>query len=112
MSSLTAPEVAYCCLVLVLSFAIRGGIGFGAAALPLTALVLPMKLGVPVFTVLGIFSSWSIVFNDRRHVEWRGLLWVLAPTPPCGPVGLFLLTPFFRPAASPPPPRLGCAPRR
>ncbi len=47
MSSLTAPEVAYCFLVLVISFAIRGGIGFGAAALPLIALVLPMKLVVP-----------------------------------------------------------------
>src|SRR5438876_6756929 len=38
MSALTAPEIAYCALVLVLSFAIRGGIGFGAAALPLIAL--------------------------------------------------------------------------
>src|SRR5258708_21433339 len=97
MSSLTAPEVAYCCLVLVLSFAIRGGIGFGAAALPLTALVLPMKLVVPVFTVLGIFSSWSIVFNDRRHVEWRELLPLLPYTLLVALVGLFFSNAFDAP---------------
>ncbi len=91
MSSLTAPEVAYCFLVLVISFAIRGGIGFGAAALPLIALVLPMKLVVPVFTVLGIFSSWSIVFNESRHVEWRELLRLL----PCTIVGALIGLYFY-----------------
>src|SRR5258706_16053599 len=101
MSSLTAPEVAYCCLVLVLSFAIRGGIGFGAAALPLIALVLPMKLVVPVFTVLGIFSSWSIVFNDRRHVEWREFLRLLAFTLVGAVVGLFFFHPFYARPPSP-----------
>src|SRR5258708_8483714 len=90
MSSLTAPEVAYCFLVLVISFAIRGGIGLGAAALPLIALVLPMKLVVPVFTVLGIFSSWSIVFNESRHVEWRELLPLVAFT-----IWGSLVGPFF-----------------
>jgi uncharacterized membrane protein YfcA len=80
MSALTAPEIAYCALVLVISFAVRGGIGFGAAALPLIALVLPMKLVVPVFTVLGIFSSWSIVFSDARHVVWQELLRLLPYT--------------------------------
>jgi uncharacterized protein len=94
MSSLTAPEVAYCCLVLVLSFAIRGGIGFGAAALPLIALVLPMKLVVPVFTVLGIFSSWSIVFNDARHVVWRELLRLLPYTIVGALIGLYFYNAF------------------
>jgi uncharacterized membrane protein YfcA len=90
MSALTAPEIAYCFLVLVISFALRGGIGFGAAALPLIALVLPMKLVVPVFTVLGIFSSWSIVFNDSRHIEWRELLRLLPYTVVGALVGLYL----------------------
>jgi len=94
MSSLTAPEVAYCFLVLVISFAIRGGIGFGAAALPLIALVLPMKLVVPVFTVLGIFSSWSIVFDDSRHVEWRELLRLLPYTIVGALIGLYFYNAF------------------
>ena len=94
MSALSAPEIAYCALVLVLSFAIRGGIGFGAAALPLIALVLPMKLVVPVFTVLGIFSSWSIVANDRRHVEWRELLRLLPYTIVGALIGLYFYNAF------------------
>lgn len=94
MSALTAPEIAYCALVLVLSFAIRGGIGFGAAALPLIALVLPMKLVVPVFTVLGIFSSWSIVFTDARHIVWRELLRLLPYTVVGALIGLYFYNAF------------------
>src|SRR5438874_7816945 len=94
MSSLTAPEVAYCALVLVISFAVRGGIGFGAAALPLIALVLPMKLVVPVFTVLGIFSSWSIVFGDARHVVWRELLRLSPYTLAGALIGLYFYNAF------------------
>ncbi|HUO97453.1 MAG TPA: sulfite exporter TauE/SafE family protein [Rhizomicrobium sp.] len=94
MSELTAVEIAYCGLVLVASFAVRGGIGFGAAALPLIALVLPMKLVVPVFTVLGIFSSWSIVFNDSRHVEWRELLRLSPYTVAGSLVGLYFYNEF------------------
>ena len=94
MDALTVPEIIYCCVVLVLSFAIRGGIGFGAAALPLIALVLPMKLVVPVFTVLGIFSSWSIVFKDTRHIEWRELLRVLPYTIVGALIGLYFYDAF------------------
>src|SRR5260221_2281732 len=94
MNSLTPTEIAYCCLVLVISFAIRGGIGFGGAALPLIALVLPMKLVVPVFTVLGIFSSWSVVFSDRRHVNWRELLRLLPYTVVGALIGLYFYNAF------------------
>jgi uncharacterized membrane protein YfcA len=94
MSSLSTPEIAYCCLVLVVSFAIRGGIGFGAAALPLIAVVLPMKLVVPVFTVLGIFSSWSIVFNQSKYIEWRELNRLLPYTIVGALIGLYFYNAF------------------
>jgi uncharacterized membrane protein YfcA len=94
MYSLTAPEIAYCAVVVVLSFAIRGGIGFGAAALPLLALVLPMKLVVPVFTVLAIFSSWSIVFAEWRHIVWHELRRLLPYTIAGALVGLYLYDAF------------------
>ena len=94
MYSLTVPEIVYCAVVVVLSFAIRGGIGFGAAALPLVALVLPMKLVVPVFTVLGIFSSWSIVFKDSRHIVWRELLRLLPYTIFGASIGLYFYDAF------------------
>src|SRR5471030_164291 len=94
MDALTVPEIVFCSVALVLSFAIRGGIGFGAAALPLIALVLPMKLVVPVFTVLGIFSSWSIVFRDTRHIEWRELLRLLPYTIVGALIGLYFYDAF------------------
>ena len=94
MNALTVPEIIYCGLVLIGSFAIRGGVGFGATALPLIALVLPMKLVVPVFTVLGIFSSWSIVFSDARHIEWRELLRLLPYTLVGALVGLYFYNAF------------------
>src|SRR5579862_1588183 len=94
MDALSVPEIVYCCVVLVLSFAIRGSAGFGAAALPLTALVLPMKLVVPVFTVLGIFSSWSIVFKDTRHIVWRELLRLLPYTIVGAVIGLYFFDAF------------------
>ncbi len=94
MDALTASEITYCCVVLVLSFAIRGGAGFGGAALPLIALVLPMKLVVPVFTVLGIFSSWSIVFKDSRHIVWRELLRLLPFTLVGALIGLYFFNAF------------------
>src|SRR5476651_207484 len=94
MDALTVPEIVYCCVVLVLSFAIRGGAGFGAAALPLIALVLPMKLVVPVFTVLGIFSSWSIVFKDTRHIVWRELLRLLPYTMVGALIGIYFFNAF------------------
>ncbi len=94
MDALTVAEIIYCCVVLVLSFAIRGSAGFGAAALPLIALVLPMKLVVPVFTVLGIFSSWSIVFEDSRHIVWRELLRLLPYTTIGALIGLYLFDSF------------------
>jgi uncharacterized membrane protein YfcA len=78
----------------VLSFSIRGSAGFGAAALPLIALVLPMKLVVPVFTVLGIFSSWSIVFKDSHHIVWRELLRLLPYTIIGALIGLYLFNIF------------------
>lgn len=63
-------------------------------ALPLTALVLPMKLVVPVFTVLGIFSSWSVVSRDFRHIAWRELLRLLPYSAVGAAFGLYLYDAF------------------
>lgn len=77
MDALTAPELIYLCVVLVVSYAIRGSAGFGVVTIPLIALVLPMKIVVPLVTVLGIISSCSILVSDARHVEWREILRLL-----------------------------------
>lgn len=85
-----ALQIGYACAVVVLSYAIRGSAGFGAVTIPLLALALPMKIIVPVVTVLGILSSCWILASDARHVIWQEL-WRLLPSSLVGAaVGLYL----------------------
>jgi uncharacterized membrane protein YfcA len=71
--------------VIVLSYAVRGSTGFGAAAaMPLLALVVPLKILVPVWTLLGLTSSITIVARDYRFVAVP----VLLRTLPTGLIGI------------------------
>jgi len=90
---LSALEIIYCCVVIVLSYAVRGSTGFGAAAaMPLLGLVVPLKLLIPVWTLLGIASSLPIVIRDRRHIAALDLLRTL----PSGLVGIAIGLYFFK----------------
>ena len=71
MDTLTLPQLVYFCLILVLSYSIRGSAGFGGATVPLLALVLSLKIVVPLVTFLGLLSSCAILLKDHRHVSWR-----------------------------------------
>ena len=94
MDSLGPVQIGYACAVVVLSYAIRGGAGFGAVTIPLLALVLPMKIIVPVVTVLGVLSSCSILAGDAKHVVWREL-WQLLPSSLVGAaIGLYFFNVF------------------
>src|SRR5262249_9568989 len=78
-------QIAYCCIVIVAAYAVRGGTGFGsAAAMPLLALVVPLKVLVPVWTLLGVASSITIVAHDYRQIAWRELF----RTVPAGLIGI------------------------
>src|SRR5215470_14136228 len=67
--SLSPLALAYCGIVMVLAYAARGSTGFGAAAaMPLLGLVIPLKILIPVWTLLGIASSLPIVARDYRHI--------------------------------------------
>jgi len=64
--------------VLLLSFALRGGLGFGGAlGLPLLALVIPVKILAPAWSLVGIVSSAAIIGKDRQHVARREFLGLL-----------------------------------
>jgi uncharacterized protein len=68
----------YCCIVLVVAYAVRGSTGFGsAAAMPLLGLVIPIKILVPAWTLLGIASSATILGRDRQHVSGIEILRML-----------------------------------
>ncbi|RPJ47336.1 MAG: sulfite exporter TauE/SafE family protein [Betaproteobacteria bacterium] len=78
MIDLSVPESGYCAVVLVASYALRGSTGFGGfAAMPLLALVIPMKVLVPVWTLLTISSSATLFGKDRRHVSMAMILRIL-----------------------------------
>lgn len=91
MSALSGWELAYCATVLLASFALRGSTGFGGfAAMPLLALVIPLKTLVPVWTLLTISSSATLFGKDRKHVSMP-MIWKILPSCLVGIVaGLFV----------------------
>ncbi len=78
MTDLSPAELAWCIGVLLVTYALRGSVGFGGAiGLPLLALVLPVKVLAPAWTLIGIVSSAAILGKDRRYVDrqaYRSLL--------------------------------------
>lgn len=72
IESLSAFDLIYCAVVLLLSYGVRGTAGFGSVvAMPLLALVVPMKLLVPAWTLMGIASSITVVGRDRHAIQYR-----------------------------------------
>ncbi|MGH8690320.1 MAG: TSUP family transporter, partial [Burkholderiales bacterium] len=64
--------------MLLLNFTLRGSLGFGGAlGLPLLALVIPVKILAPAWSLVGIVSSAAIIGKDRQHVAKRELLGLL-----------------------------------
>lgn len=77
MDALTLPQIAYFGVVLILSYAVRSSVGFGGVTVPLLALVMSLKIVVPMVTFLGLLSSLVILAKDYRHVAWRDALRIL-----------------------------------
>lgn len=75
MADLSALEIAYFAIVVLLAYGLRGSTGFGGAVgMPLLALVVPIKILVPVWTLLGFTSSVAILGRDRKHVNHRAFV--------------------------------------
>ena len=85
-------QLAWCALVVVAAYTLRGATGFGAGvvAIPLLVLVLPLRAVIPVITTLGIVASFGQTVREFRHVEWRGVRGLLLPTVAGAAVGLWL----------------------
>jgi hypothetical protein len=78
IQELSPLELAYCVAVLLLNFTLRGSLGFGGAlGLPLLALVIPVKVLAPAWSLVGIVSSAAIVGRGRSHVARREFLGLL-----------------------------------
>lgn len=93
MTNLSPLALAYCAVVLVASYALRGSTGFGGfAAMPLMALAVPMKLLVPLWTLLVIASSLTIIGRDRVHVSVRDIGRMIPSSVVGVGVGLYFFT--------------------
>ena len=57
---------------MVAAYTARGASGFGAAvAMPLLGLVVPLKILVPAWTLVGIAAGVALLGEDRKNVSWR-----------------------------------------
>lgn len=78
---------------------IRSTFGFGEAlfAVPLLALVLPLRLVTPLVVLLSTTIAAAVVAQDWRHVHLRGSLGLLLPSLAGIPCGLLLLGSRYQP---------------
>jgi uncharacterized membrane protein YfcA len=71
IQSLSPFIIAYSCVVMAAAYSARGASGFGAAvALPLLALVLPLKILVPAWTLIAAVAGTALLGSDRNKVLW------------------------------------------
>ena len=95
---MSPAEVSYCFIVIVLAYTLRGGTGFGAAiAMPLLALVLPMKTLVPAWSVLSVVAGLDILRRDYDKIAWADLM----PLIPSCLLGIVLGLAFYKLLDSP-----------
>ena len=56
---------------MAIAYSARGASGFGAAAaMPLLGLVLPLKVLVPAWTLIGIAAGSALLGSDRKKIAW------------------------------------------
>src|SRR3954452_21181266 len=78
---------------MVIAYAARGASGFGAAAaMPLLGLVIPLKLLVPTWTLIGIAAGTALMCSDRNKVAFGELLKLLPVLLVGIAVGLYVFT--------------------
>jgi uncharacterized protein len=78
---LSPIAIAYCCVIMVLAYAARGSTGFGAAAaMPLLSLVIPLKVLIPAWTLIGLAAGVTLLGRDRNAIAWREMIALLPGT--------------------------------
>lgn len=94
MFALSAIDAAFCALVVVAAFAIRGTAGFGGGivAVPMLALVLPLQQVVPLMTALTFLASAGQGVRGRRNIQWREVVRLVVFALPGVALGLYLFS--------------------
>jgi uncharacterized protein len=80
--------------VIFVATLVRSAFGFGEAliAVPLLALLIPVKVATPLAVLMSITVAAVIVVQDWRHIHLRSAGWLLVSTLFGIPLGLWLLT--------------------
>lgn len=80
--------------IVFLATVVRSTFGFGEAlvAVPLLALVIPVRVAVPLATLLSVTVAGLILAQDWRHVHARSAWRLILPTLLGIPLGLLALT--------------------
>lgn len=86
----TAIEITF---IMFIATIFRTIFGFGEAliAVPLLALVLPIKVAAPIAVLASIVIAGFIVARDWRHIHLKSAGWLILSTLLGLPIGLFLL---------------------
>jgi uncharacterized protein len=93
IESLSTLTIVYCCVVMVIAYAARGASGFGAAAaMPLLGLVIPLKVLVPAWTLIGIAAGTALLGSDRKKVAWGEMVKLVPGTLIGIAIGLYVFT--------------------
>src|SRR6476620_2933270 len=79
--------------VIFVATVIRSAFGFGEAliAVPLLALVIPVKVGAPVAVLVSITVALIVILQDWRKIHARSAGWLVLSTLFGIPLGLYLL---------------------
>jgi uncharacterized protein len=78
---------------MVASYALRGSTGFGAAAaMPLMALIIPLKVLIPAWTLIGLTAGVTLLGRDRAHVAWADMARLLPSCLVGLAIGLYVFT--------------------
>jgi uncharacterized membrane protein YfcA len=76
---------------MIVAYAARGASGFGAAAaLPLLGLVVPLKVLIPAWTLIGLAASLALFGGDRKRIAWGEIAKLLPGTALGIAVGLYV----------------------
>lgn len=80
-AGLDPAEAIYAAAVLVVAYVVRGITGFGSAlvAVPLLALILPLRVVVPTIVLLDYLASLSHGVHHRKAVRWAEVASILPP---------------------------------
>jgi uncharacterized membrane protein YfcA len=78
---------------MVIAYSARGASGFGAAAaMPLLGLVIPLKILVPAWTLIGIVAGTALIGSDRKKVAWAEMIKLVPGTLVGIAIGLYVFT--------------------